>query len=212
MTLKLNGSSSGYTALDAPATAGSNTLVLPANNGSANQVLKTDGSGNLAWVDQTPAATVGPTHYTKFTLEEVVGNQNPINNWDVYSPGLSPTIGTAVTNTSGVFSFPSTGIWQAQASILFSHDSGATEFRLETWGTTNDGTNWDIMGRQYGWFHNNSSRNYMSVDTIPFLLDITNTSNCKVKFVIAGAPGTIKTGGDDNDFYSGCSFIRWSDT
>ena len=35
MTLKLNGSSSGYTAIDAPAAAGSNTLVLPANNGTA---------------------------------------------------------------------------------------------------------------------------------------------------------------------------------
>ena len=52
MTLKLNGSSSGYTAIDAPATAGSNTLVLPPNNGSANQILQTDGSGNLTWVDK----------------------------------------------------------------------------------------------------------------------------------------------------------------
>ena len=56
MTLKLNGSSSGYTAIDAPATAGSNTLVLPPNNGSANQILQTDGSGNLTWVDK-PTAT-----------------------------------------------------------------------------------------------------------------------------------------------------------
>ena len=47
MTLKLNGSSSGYTAIDAPAAAGSNTLVLPTNNGSANQYRKTDGNGNL---------------------------------------------------------------------------------------------------------------------------------------------------------------------
>ena len=54
MTLKLNGSSSGYTAIDAPAAAGSNTLVLPATNGSANQVLTTDGSGNLSWT--TPGA------------------------------------------------------------------------------------------------------------------------------------------------------------
>ncbi len=29
------------------------TLVLPDNDGSANQVLKTDGSGNLSWVDQS---------------------------------------------------------------------------------------------------------------------------------------------------------------
>ena len=50
MTLKLNGSSSGYTAIDAPAAAGSNTLVLPTGNGSAGQVLQTDGNGNLSWV------------------------------------------------------------------------------------------------------------------------------------------------------------------
>jgi len=40
MTLRLNGSTSGYTEIDAPAVAGSNTLVLPTGNGSAHQVLK----------------------------------------------------------------------------------------------------------------------------------------------------------------------------
>ena len=49
MTLKLNGSSSGYTAIDAPATAGSNTLTLPADNGSNGEFLKTNGSGVLDW-------------------------------------------------------------------------------------------------------------------------------------------------------------------
>src|SRR5690606_32150771 len=29
------------------------TLTLPADDGANNQVLKTDGSGNLAWVDQS---------------------------------------------------------------------------------------------------------------------------------------------------------------
>lgn len=49
MTLKLNGSSSGYTAIDAPASAGSNTLTLPANNGSNGQFLQTNGSGVMSW-------------------------------------------------------------------------------------------------------------------------------------------------------------------
>ena len=44
MTLKLNGSTSGYTAIDAPASAGSNTLTLPTSNGSANQYLKNSGT------------------------------------------------------------------------------------------------------------------------------------------------------------------------
>ena len=44
MALKLAGSTSGFVALDAPASAGSNTLVLPASNGSANQYLKNSGT------------------------------------------------------------------------------------------------------------------------------------------------------------------------
>jgi hypothetical protein len=51
MTLRLNGSTSGYTEIDAPAVAGSNTLVLPTGNGTSGQVLTTNGSGALSWVD-----------------------------------------------------------------------------------------------------------------------------------------------------------------
>ena len=48
------GSSSGSVALDAPAstTSGANIeFKLPVADGSAGQVLQTDGSGNLSWVD-----------------------------------------------------------------------------------------------------------------------------------------------------------------
>jgi hypothetical protein len=51
MTLRLNGSTSGYTEIDAPAVAGSNTLVLPGGNGSNGNILGTDGAGNLSWVN-----------------------------------------------------------------------------------------------------------------------------------------------------------------
>lgn len=50
MTLRLNGSTSGYVEIDAPATAGSNTLVLPTGNGTNGQYLQTSGaSGVLSW-------------------------------------------------------------------------------------------------------------------------------------------------------------------
>jgi hypothetical protein len=59
MTLRLAGSTSGYTEIDAPAVAGSNTLVLPTGNGTSGQVLQTNGSGALSWTDRMTAA--GPT-------------------------------------------------------------------------------------------------------------------------------------------------------
>ena len=49
--------SSNYVLIKAPSTVASNvTLTLPANDGDASQVLRTDGSGVLSWV--SPALTV----------------------------------------------------------------------------------------------------------------------------------------------------------
>ena len=51
-------SNAHYAAIKAPAHSdfsGNITFTLPATDGSANQVLKTDGSGALSWVDETTA-------------------------------------------------------------------------------------------------------------------------------------------------------------
>lgn len=52
MTIRLNGSTSGYTEIDAPAVAGSNTLILPGGNGTVDQALVTNGSGTLSFADR----------------------------------------------------------------------------------------------------------------------------------------------------------------
>ena len=58
MTLRLNGSTSGYTEIDAPAVAGNNTLLLPSGNGSANQFLKNGSTaGSLGWSSMVETAT-----------------------------------------------------------------------------------------------------------------------------------------------------------
>lgn len=48
-TLRLSGSSSGYVGFAPAAAAGSTTYTLPSADGSAGQVLKTDGSAGLSW-------------------------------------------------------------------------------------------------------------------------------------------------------------------
>jgi hypothetical protein len=58
-----------YVAIAASATLASNyTLRLPDSVGSPNQVLKTDGSGNLSWVNQTSG-------YTGWTLSDGTNTQ-----------------------------------------------------------------------------------------------------------------------------------------
>ncbi len=56
MTLRLNGSTSGYTEIDSPAVGANNTLVLPTGNGANGQVLQTNGSGALSWANRMTAA------------------------------------------------------------------------------------------------------------------------------------------------------------
>ena len=47
-----------YAAIQAPASlAASYTLTLPVDDGSTNQVLSTNGSGVLAWIDSSSGAT-----------------------------------------------------------------------------------------------------------------------------------------------------------
>jgi hypothetical protein len=92
MSLRLNGSTSGYTEIDAPAVAGSNTLVLPTGNGSSGQFLQTNGSGTLS-----------------FASAVVNGSSSAI------------VSGTAVASTSGT-SIDFTGIpsWVKRVTLMFS--------------------------------------------------------------------------------------------
>ena len=66
--LRLEDSSGGeYVALQAPSTVGSNvTFTLPAADGSASQVLKTDGSGNLGFM--TVAGTGTGASFTQVDI------------------------------------------------------------------------------------------------------------------------------------------------
>ena len=105
MTLRLNGSTSGYTEIDAPAVAGSNTLVLPTGNGSSGQFLQTNGSGTLS-----------------FASAVVNGSSSAI------------VSGTAVASTSGT-SIDFTGIpsWVKRVTVMFDGVStnGSSNYQVQ---------------------------------------------------------------------------------
>jgi hypothetical protein len=77
--LRLQDSSGGqYIALQAPATVASNvTLTFPADDGDADQVLSTNGSGVLDWVTSGGAYTawaIKTTNYTASASDQLVCN------------------------------------------------------------------------------------------------------------------------------------------
>tara|TARA_R100000388_G_scaffold38468_1_gene29698 strand:- start:201 stop:914 length:714 start_codon:yes stop_codon:yes gene_type:complete len=108
MTIKLNGSTAGSVALDAPASTTGNADIsfkLPVADGSANQLLKTDGSGNLGW-----AADGGSILQTSLRLdgtranyaEEVDGNNfTDARNLSGLSITMTPTDATTIFLITG---------------------------------------------------------------------------------------------------------------
>ena len=74
--LRLYDSTDGshYINLLAPAIGGNITLTLPANDGDANQILSTDGSGNLSFISATAASGAGLSDLSDDSTPSLGGN------------------------------------------------------------------------------------------------------------------------------------------
>lgn len=59
MSVRLNGSTSGYVELDAPAVAGNNTIKMPASNGAANQFVKNSSTAGERTYSQATEDSAG---------------------------------------------------------------------------------------------------------------------------------------------------------
>jgi hypothetical protein len=136
------------------------------------------------------------------------GNHDPISsNWekaDTDSPGY---IGSDMTESSGIFTFPSTGIYliHFQASI----EGAATQYNNVIISATTDNSSYSSASEGYVFL--NASNQYSST-VVSFIFDVTNTSTHKVKFVTFPQDTSTTLMGDSNNHRTGATFIRLGDT
>ena len=100
-TLQLNCSNNSHgVKIKSPphSSAASYTLTLPDDDGNANQVLKTDGTGGLSWVDQT---TDTDTTYTAGSGLTLTGTSFSVNTLNQDTTGSAATL-TTPRNIAGV--------------------------------------------------------------------------------------------------------------
>ncbi len=115
-------------------------------------------------------------------------------------------IGTGMTQSSGVFSFPTTGIYLITAQGYWLRAGSAYLFAgIIVYFTTNNSTYFDI-GRTYV---SGASGAYGN-SFINVFVDVTDVSNCKIIFNTDSDGATL--GGDTNTFRTGFTFIRLGDT
>ena len=95
----------------------------------------------------------------------------------------APSVGSSMTVSSGVFTFPSTGIYKvfsSNSSIRIANESRV--FSIFTYLSTDSGSSFSLQRETYGNINDDASSSLTHTNSV--ILDITNTSTHKVKFAV----------------------------
>ena len=125
-----------------------------------------------------------------------------------WSEDTSGKVGTGMSQSSGIFTFPSTGIYRIRFSNS-TYNIGAAEnryvgafIRL----STNSGGSYSILREQYGHINNDNSCTTTVVTSN--YLNVSNTSTTRVKFSVAAENNSTLNGGYNGTFVE---FIKLGD-
>jgi type 1 fimbria pilin len=118
-------------------------------------------------------------------------------------------IGTGMSVSSGVFSFPSTGKWLVRWQIIHSAASVSDYGSFYTQVSVDSGSSFTTRAAVLG---GNTTAIRYSTSFSECLVDVTSTSTVKVRFVVgqAAANNQIYSGSGAN--YCAMTFVRIGDT
>ena len=199
------------------------TISDPDND---NTAISVDSSGNL---------TVPQNLTVSGTLSGDGSNLTGINNgitqaevWALeanFSPGSAYTnyitsnwaladakgdifLGDGMSESSGIFTFPVTGLWKIDYQCSLGSTSGSTQWLGGIIArTTNNSTYSNVSGN----FDSVSTANYNSAVYLSYIFNVTSTSTHKVKFALDSNSSGQFVQGTVNDSYTRVTFIRLGD-
>ena len=156
----------------------------------------------------TQGITVADQWRLTANLTTSVGQQFITANWERNDSTSSGTIGSAMTESSGVFSFPSTGVYLIMAGAYFVEGTSTAYYAGLNITTTEDNSSYTDRVQTYGHVYNASE--HISVG-LNYIFDVTNTSTHKFKLEAETQTAVTLTGDTDKD-RTWVRFIRLGDT
>ena len=184
---------------------------LPQTDGSAGQVLKTDGNGNLSWVSLPASGLQMADQWRRTATLNTNGAENFITtDWNRVSGGGLGTLGTGMSESGGIFTFPSTGIylvtWQAYAETSTTSGVNAVNIYITTDNNTYVNRASSLFSMEYDMSGYNYGNGHVSA-----MIDVTNVSNVKVKFRVYSA-GNVAWDISSAENRNCATFLRLGDT
>ena len=114
-----------------------------------------------------------------------------------------------MTESSGVFTFPSTGIYLVHFFTNVSSASASNYIGFYTDLSTDGGGSFDYLNGN--WDSADASARAMAISA-QSLVDVTSTSNVKVRFTASASGSGHDYQGNTGVTYTGATFIRLGDT
>jgi len=113
-----------------------------------------------------------------------------------------------MTESSGIFSFPSTGYWKVSFSARMSLNGDDRGTNAEIWVTVND-ADYNKATRPSAFIQQTSGDNTMAGGQWgEKMLDVTDIANVKVQFRIGVTNSSTSTNGDSNRNYTYATFMK----
>jgi hypothetical protein len=204
------GDVTGATALTIASGAVDLAMLSATGTASATTFLR----GDNAW-----ASAGGLTHASLWDMNTTfTGSADPITTnlsvWPTEKGYVS--LGADMTESGGVFTFPTTGIWIVEFMVCFQISSAASRYNNSMiWITTDNGSAWEKISMVRGNLFNSSDWTYGSaVSWVMF--DVTSTTTHKVRFGVSVANASTQitqsrnASGDQHG--TGIKFLRLADT
>jgi len=182
--------------------------------GTSGQVLTSNGAGSAP----TMQAGGGVTECDQWRLTtDFQGNATPIasnlERNDCNSFGL---LGTGMSQSSGIFTFPSTGYWLVRYQVLAGTNYSSGAETQGCWGhiqtTVDNSTYVSVASAQQGTKNFNNSYHSGINTYCEALIDVTNTTNVKVRFSFGAGQGGEWCRGSSTAQQTGMTFLRLGDT
>ena len=234
--IRLHGTSSGYTEIAPVAASGNNTLTLPNDgtiisqdsNGAVGVTSITVGTGVTVGDGRVTATsfvgsganltgiTAGITMATQwrvtadFTIGTGDSNYTIASNWETADTLGFGRIGSDLTESSGVFTFPSTGIYRIFAHTVCNNTSSASYRAQLAIHVTTDNSSYDTAAVAKHSF--SSPAEQSGGMNCEYLFDVTSTSTHKFKILVRTYQDNIKFQGDTDKPQTSISVIRLGDT
>ena len=192
-----------------PNASGSGTFTIASPNSNTDRVLTLpDGSATLATTNGiTEADEWRLTTNTSAFYDGALSA-----NWE-RNDNLSFYIGTGMTQSSGLFAFPTTGIYAVDYSVFVQKNGEARGIFCLLQGTDDNGSNYTTLCEAAGFLQQTNGNQAHLTITGRSMFDVTDTSTHKVRlYVTCDDVSTVVVGGNTDRNRTIIRFIRLGDT